>query len=71
MQTLGKTQKIALYIYTAFRLQICQKCASVKANSVLRASLTSGFWDIYFKTVTSILLHENTLQTCYHQKDCF
>ena len=29
------------------------KCVSVKANSVLRASLTSGFWDIYFKTVTN------------------
>jgi len=44
----------------------------VKANSVLRATLTSGFWDIFSKqSLINILFHENTLQTCYHQKSGF
>ena len=62
-----RTLSCTAYCYCTILRFKYVKCALVKANSVLRASLTSGFWDIYFKTV----IHENTLQTCYHQKGCF
>jgi len=50
LQSPGKTQKQRYIQLSGFK---SVKCASVKANSVLQASLTSGFWDIYFKTVTN------------------